>query len=679
MNKRNYFLLIIFLVAQTAYSQCSVEITGPSFLCSDDTSPHNLVAEGAFSTYLWAPGGETTRIIQITGPGTYFVTATDNLGCEAVDSIVVSHAPEIIPNVQAIPSHVCLGSPVHLTVSGGGAGGSYSWDNGLGTAQEHDFVVNTSGSKTYSVTITDAYSCTAYGSVAVVGVDVPTVSVTPQNSSICKEQTVTLEATSSATNGTLTYTWFPSNGLASSVGSVVQASPDVTTSYTVTVGNQVGGKTCSSTATANVSVDDYSLSTPILSKVCKGDSANIFVTQTGGTAPYSYSWSINGVHDASKNGLLSFSDIINQNNTYTVTGVDGNGCSVIKSFSIETYPDLSLNSYVNRDAVCPNEPVLFNANISGGTGAPYEFMLDGQFSNTVATIYPKETHLYTVYAKDGCQEVSDTFTIYTYPVPYVDFTSDVRGGCAPAEVSFTPITTPSDLIASYTWNFGDNDANNFSNLEMPVHTYKSKGDYNVKLQVRTIDNCFADTTKEAFIHIESKPSVSFKTIPARASILKPIIFMENTSANLDSLSYVWDFGDGTNSDLVSPEHYYSEEGYYTVGLIATTNYGCSDTLYHVVQITPEIQLFIPTAFTPDKDGHNDTFVIKGTSISSEGYRLTIWDRNGSQMFLSESIGDSWDGKNNGIAVTSGVYIYHLIFKDIYGTEHERTGQVHVIY
>ncbi len=679
MNKRNYFLLIISLIAQIAYSQCSVEVLGPAFICNDDSSSYELVADGAFSTYSWSPGGETTREIEITAPGTYTVTATDNWGCEAIDSLVVSYAPTIIPNVQAIPTHVCIGNSVYLSASGGGAGGTYSWDNGLGTSQEHSFVVNTSGAETYSVTITDAYSCKAYGSVTVTGVDVPSVAVTPQNTDICKGENVTLSATSSQTNGSLTYTWFPSYGLSTSVGSVVEASPDATTSYTVTVGNELGGKTCSASATANVSVDEYSLSTPIQEKVCKGELANIFATRNGGVPPYSYSWKINGVHDPTKDGLINFFDTIYQTTNYTVTGVDGNGCSDIKSFSVESYPDLNLSYYINRDSVCPGEPVLFNANISGGTGSPYEFILDDEFSNTVVTIYPKETYLYKIYAKDACQEVSDTFSIYVYPVPYIDFESDVKGGCVPAEVQFTPTSIPSDIIASYAWNFGDNDANNFSSLESPTHIYKKKGDYNVNLKVRTIHNCFADTSKENFIHIEGKPNISFKPVPPRASILKPIIFMKNTSANVDSLSYIWNFGDETTSDLPNPEHYFPAEGSYEVELIGTTKYGCSDTLIQTVEITPEIQIFVPTAFSPDGDGINDFFEIKGVGISPENYRLTIWDRNGNQIFLSESITDSWDGMHDGVHAISGVYVYHLEFEDIYGTTHEKNGQIYLIH
>ena len=67
--------------------------------------------------------------------------------------------------------------------------------------------------------------------------------------------------------------------------------------------------------------------------------------------------------------------------------------------------------------------------------------------------------------------------------------------------------------------------------------------------------------------------------------------------------------------------------------------------------------YIPSAFTPNGDGYNDTFGIKGESI--EAFHMIIFNRFGEAIFESENPSIQWDGKHNGEAVQEGVYTYTL--------------------
>jgi len=667
-NLRNIIIYFLLLKGLVAFSQCNPSITGPNNVCYGETI--TLDAGGSYDSYQWAPNGETTRQIIVSVGDTYYVTVEDNTGCVGIDSLKVVASPQIIPNVSATKEFVCEGGNTRLSVTGAGAGGSYLWDNSLGTNQINDITVI--GTVDYNVTLTDYNGCTEVGSITITSVDIPVLTIDPIDTVLCKGS-----STNITVNGASNYSWFPSYGLSSTTGAVVVASPEVTTVYQVVGSNELGGTVCSSNIESRVVVDAYDFSLPPSKTLCKNEEVTIVASVNGGTAPYSYSWTINNVPNSSISASLT--DTVNGVRNYQLTGVDGNGCSVTKSTIYQNYPDLVFNPQINKDTVCPNDPVLFSASISGGTGIPYEFIFDGHYSNTVLTVYPEQTYVYQLTVKDGCEEIHDSITIATYPIPYVDFVANTYGGCEPKEIKFTSITSPTGLIDSYKWNFGDNDNNNLSTSASPVHIFKNKGVFDVNLKVQTKDGCFTDTTKESLIHIEGKPNLSFKPEPLTVSILKPIVYFNNTSENVDSLSYIWNFGTDELSNIKNPEYKYNNVGNYEVELIGITRFGCSDTIYKYVEVKPEVKFYIPEAFTPDGDDHNELFIPKGTNIINKDYQFYIYDRWGEPIFETDNLDEGWDGKTkSGDYVKPGIYAYYIIFKDIYNIKYEREGIVKLI-
>ncbi len=641
-------------------------ITGNSVICPSLSTI--LDAGAGFTGYEWS-NASTLQTSEYFTAGMSYVTVTDANSCQGVDSLELTVSPQIVPNVTANSSFVCIGNQVQLSATGAGPSGTYNWDNGLGLGQiQNTTVTNTAD---YFVTLTDVNNCSEIGSITITGIDVPALAVNPDDTTICKGTSLNISV-----NGASSYSWFPSYGLSSNVGSVVVASPEVSTIYYITGSNEMGGTVCSSTIQSNVIVDKYTFSLPVDKTVCKGVEETISASVSNGVAPYFYSWTVNNI--PRQETVSSIVDTIDGDRNYTLVGVDGNGCSITKSAIYKNYPQLVMAPYINKDTACPNTPILFNASISGGTGEPYQFTFDGYYSNTILSIYPKETYTYQLTVRDGCEEIKDSITIYTYPIPYLDFVANEYGGCVPKEIKFSSISNPIGLIDKYRWNFGDNDNNNLSLSASPSHIYNTHGIYDVNLQVITTDGCFTDTTKTALIHIEAKPVPSFKAQPSTVSILKPVINFNNLSENVDSLSYIWNFGTGDLSNLKSPEYSYEGVGTYEVELIAFTHYGCSDTTYKFVEVKPEVKFYVPDAFTPDGDNHNEVFLPVGTNILNKGYHFYIYDRWGEPIFETNNLHEGWDGKVNGNFVKPGIYAYYIIYKDIYDIKYERDGTVNVI-
>ena len=119
--------------------------------------------------------------------------------------------------------------------------------------------------------------------------------------------------------------------------------------------------------------------------------------------------------------------------------------------------------------------------------------------------------------------------------------------------------------------------------------------------------------------------------------------------------YYWSVSDGqilyNNGNSITIQ-WPDSIGSYIIS-VYTTKYNCiGDTSYYKVSIEkcPYIQLFIPNTFTPNKDNHNDVFLIRGQSADNIEY-LAIYNRWGTRIFEANS-NVPWGGENS----PDGVYI-----------------------
>jgi gliding motility-associated-like protein len=82
------------------------------------------------------------------------------------------------------------------------------------------------------------------------------------------------------------------------------------------------------------------------------------------------------------------------------------------------------------------------------------------------------------------------------------------------------------------------------------------------------------------------------------------------------------------------------------------------SLSNTAEATPKPLLYIPSAFTPNGDGLNDSFGVKGEGIKS--INLQIYNRIGELVFESDDMQNFWDGTYKGKKITStDVYVYQV--------------------
>jgi gliding motility-associated-like protein len=85
--------------------------------------------------------------------------------------------------------------------------------------------------------------------------------------------------------------------------------------------------------------------------------------------------------------------------------------------------------------------------------------------------------------------------------------------------------------------------------------------------------------------------------------------------------------------------------------------GFTNTVPSVTQTEPCNSLFIPNAFSPNKDGQNDILFVRGDCIKA--MQFDLFDRWGEKVFESENQSNGWDGTYKGEPMTTGTYVWYL--------------------
>jgi len=144
-------------------------------------------------------------------------------------------------------------------------------------------------------------------------------------------------------------------------------------------------------------------------------------------------------------------------------------------------------------------------------------------------------------------------------------------------------------------------------------------------------------------------------LEADTSYCFPIIGKVILGAGVSAKSYQWWSGSSDVRETVSaPGTYWltlSNGKNCTYTDTVTIKGACNATSFH-----------FPNAFTPNKDGINDTYTAVGENITE--YKMMIFDRWGELLFESTDIGAGWDGTYKSNLVPADLYVACFTFNDI---------------
>lgn len=663
-------------------SPVPVANAGPDIImCSGDPQVIGSAAVPG-ATYSWSPAtglssatssnpsvtltNSTTSPIVTNYTMTTTVTAT---GCTATDQVTVTINSGVSVNAN-LDQAVCIGETVALNGIVGGSATTGTWSAPSGSFSDPSSLTATytptitSGSVILTLTTGDpAGPPCAYGTDQMTVTISPEPTVTVSSDTICAGQSVVITATPGIPSN-YSYDWTVPAG-AADPGDVGSFSATVAGTYSVVITDTATGCS-SSSASGTVSVNELPDATISgATTVCEGDAAPVITfTGSGGTAPYIFTYNINGAPNQTINSTGSSATI---NVPTLIPGTyDFNLVSVQDASSTACSQALTETATV---IVSPT-PVVFAGNdltlcegqsaTLTGSGAN-TYVWDNGVANGVAFTPAVGSVTYTVTGTtaDGCF-ATDQITVSVNPLPDASFTADETIGCAPLTVNFTNTGTGA---TDCSWTFSD--GTTLSGCGTVSNTFEQAGCYDVTLTTSDANGCSETSTEFNMICVQEDPVAAFSMSSGTISEANDHIQFFNSSTN--ATSYTWDFGDGSGSVEEDPAHVYEvpEEGGYTITLIATSTFGCVDTAYQVITIEEELIYYVPNTFTPDGDEYNNVFQPVFTSgYDPYSYTLLIFNRWGEVIFESHDVAQGWDGTYGSKAqlCKEGTYTWKIGFK-----------------
>ena len=623
-------------------------------------------------TYSWMSGGSSAINTNLSA-GKENVVVIDNHGCTDTTSVVIGQPNPIGITFQNTTMPKCFGDnngSVIPIVNGGTPSYSYVyWSN----VDSVGISGNNLSAGTNKLIVTDISGCTGDTTFNLSEptklVPIITDKTPPPCYGICDGKARVIFYSGIGTPP-YTYSW--------SSGAVADSATNVCGVFKVIVSDSNG---CSAIVIDSLTYPKALKinANPTNASICKGQNLPINASCILGCSntPISYYW--NSVLGSNTINVASLKDT-----AIYLNAKDVNGCSsntvVVK---IKVFPDIEASIDASDYSICPSDSIIINASVKGGNGGPYICRInDLNVAVPPITIFPEGVdttirYIFTVSDFCGSPVGKDSVDIAIMPAAPNNFTSDTTFGCQPLIVNFLE-SSPNEG-QTYYWQFGDNQNNNFSTLKNPTHTFNSDGIFDVTLSITSSNGCINKVTQEEMIEIFKNPNANFLPDPISQSIINPVIYFQNNSSN--KFSCFWDFDDGEESSLESPEHEYELAGIYNVELIIIDENGCTDTAYNEVIIKEEYLFYAPTAFSPDNDGINEEFYIKNHGINPDSYNMLIYNRWGELIFETRKLdkAGAWDGKvKNGAVAPAGVYVWYSIYRDFQNVEHQKSGNVTLI-
>jgi len=286
---------------------------------------------------------------------------------------------------------------------------------------------------------------------------------------------------------------------------------------------------------------------------------------------------------------------------------------------------------------------------------------------------------------------SDSCVLMTYPQPPLKaFISGNDSICsndaaqAQVLVSFSGATEPYTFVYSIN---GVNQASITTTLNPHVINTSQAGTY--LLSSFSDANEIGYVSGSGLVTIKESPEAIFTTVTDTLSLLYPVVQLNDVSVGSVQM-WEWNFGDNTtNSYEQNASHSYADSiGIYEISLIVTDGLGCSDTTSKQIWVSDEYWMYIPNAFTPDRDGVNDLFCLQYNGVRIETFTFNIYDRFSNLVYVTDNIeelecflnSNGWDGTHyeTGNDLPMGQYVYEMYFQDYEGWKHQTQGYLLIV-
>ncbi len=632
--------------------------------------------DGAIVTHLWtgniAPLSATNiqnPFFTTNTPGTYNLTyiVTDANGCNRQQNVTIN-VTQVTANILPDPAQACAGIDFQLNGNPTGGTGVYTshlWSGdvsylNLSNIQNPIFNCNTVGSYNLLYFVTDNNGCSATDNLFITVSPVP-IANAGVDDSICGN---VYQLNSIPSFGVGLWTLINGPGTLNFSNST-NFNSNVTVSQYGTYNiswQEVFGPLCIDIDTvqitfieqpvSNAGIDDTLCGTSTILNALPSVGSGLW-TQISGPGTTIISNVNNAITNINVNYFGAYSYQWLENNSFGCYDVD----TVNISFDVVPAP-----SFVPIDTNgCSPFSVNFLNTTIGGVSFQWNYSDGGQSTdinpshNFVNSGISDITYFVEMIATStyGCKD-SINHQLTVHPLPVSNFIDDGMPSCSPVVVNFTNV---SSSAVSYLWDFGDGSAT--INSINASHTFINNSNliqyFSIKLIAYNSFGC-ADTSIR-YVTVYPDPIYTISVTPDTACHPANIQFVTQPGAS----SYLWNFGDGTSqtAGFTVYHPYYNtntNNQVFAIELVGTSYFGCVDTAYCQVVISPK-----PTAsFTPQQTSGCSPVIISfvNNSIGANNSKW-YWGDGTNENLNTSNVSHSYlNNANVPITVVVSLVVYN---------------------
>lgn len=589
------------------------------------------------ASQLWYFGDNTTstlvspvHIYNSTGSFTVKLSVTNTNGCS--DSITKINYINILrpqARITNVPDSNCVPftKTFDLSVTTPEPVASYLWnfgDGGTSTDAAPTYTYNTEGVYNISAIIITTTGCTDTTRVtrAIITNNKPTANFSATPTTTCAKMSVGF--TDLSTGGPTRWLWEFGDSTTATVQNPAHLYVD-TGLFTVKLKIWKGG------CLDSFVIQDYIRINPPIAKFnigmnCKKPFERVFTDQSIGAEEWHWNFG-----DGNTSTTQSPVHIYTAPGVYTITlRVVNNtyGCEYTTTKQI-TVVDVTTDFSTPDTAVCRGNSITFTST-ANPTNVSLFFWNFGGSTPSIPSVTNSYTYTYnssgtytvSLITTDiaGCKDTVIKTAYINVNGPVAKFSPSVAGACLNNAIVFSDssVTGGTHPITQWEWNYGDNSTETLSSPPFQ-HLYNTAGSYVVKLKITDSKGC-TDSSQLTTALIISKPKADFSTVDTFTCPGRDVRFVNQSSG--PSLSYVWNFGDNTTTPSQNPIHSYNANGTYSVKLVITDQFGCSDSITKANYIN----VSTPTAlFTLSDSVSNCPPLVTTLTNQSTGAQSIKWD------------------------------------------------------
>ncbi len=583
-------------------------------------------------------------------PGIYEISVVDSNNCGPKTATFTITEPPLLQVSLVNQTNIeCFGNEtgaIQVVSVGGTIVSNYNflWTGPNGYTSTDQNISNLIAGS-YDLTVTDDNGCSVQLSVTLTQSPEIIISYTTTPISCYGANDASLSVTLSGGIPPYQFSW---NNLSTALSQNNLSAGD----YIITVTDNLG---CSKTETINIPEAPIFTTNPVVTQIsCNGaNNGSINLNLTGGIAPVTLQWS-----DGSSAGLI-------RNNLppgiYTATIVDGTPCTITQTFTIIEPQPLVISAVLTQPINCTDAASgAINLIVSGGT-PPFTYSWSNGSSTEDLSSIVAGNYAITVLDANGCS-ASNQFTLIRPNPLTINVNTTTNANCETREVTQFFVADATGGVPPYTfqWSSGTISGNNNQIMQTDIEG---------SVIVTVTDNigCSTNFTVNVDNPEIGNPAINLESVAFLTygiySVNDPIQFFSNATGDYENI--VWDFGDGTFSNEENPIHTYAIEKEYIVKLTVTYPFGCVYVLTISLLVEKGYLLVIPSAFTPNNDGVNDTF--RPVTKYLKKVQMDVYDSWGSMIYSETGeVLVGWNGKLNGITAENGNYYSVITAETFYG-------------